>query len=135
MGRSELLTEDDAPRFWTIVSEAVLRAPMRDPVGWRNQLEHLLDMSARKNVTVQVLPLSVGLHALMNTDTVFLRSAGSRTVAWVETGYAGELVEETRDVDRLQLHYDLVRDLALSPDESRKFIRRLLEEAPCKPST
>ena len=31
--------------------------------------------------------------------------------------------------------YDAVRDLALSPAESRKFILRMLEEVPCDPST
>jgi hypothetical protein len=135
MGRTELLTEEDAPRFRTIVSEAVLRTPMRDTAGWREQLEHLLDMSARKNVTIQVLPLSAGLHALVNTDTVFLRSADSRTVAWVETGFTAELVEKNGEVERLQLRYDLVRDLALSPGESREFIRRVWEEVQCEPST
>ncbi|MGW3104960.1 helix-turn-helix domain-containing protein [Streptomyces sp. NPDC001100] len=135
MGRRELLTGEDAPRFRTIISEAVLRTPMRDSAEWREQLEHLLHMSERNNVTVQVLPLSVGLHALTNTDTVFLRSADGRTVAWVETGFTAERIEENKEVERLQLRYDLVRDLAFSPDESREFIRRVWEEAQCEPST
>ncbi|MBK6015335.1 helix-turn-helix transcriptional regulator [Streptomyces sp. MBT53] len=135
MGRRELLTEEDAPRFRTIISEAVLRTPTRDPAEWQEQLEHLRHMSERKNVTIQVVPLSVGLHALTNTNTMFLRGADGRTVAWVETGFTAELIEESREVERLQLRYDLVRDLALSPGESREFIRRVWEEAQCEPST
>ncbi|MDX2544855.1 helix-turn-helix domain-containing protein [Streptomyces sp. WI04-05B] len=135
VGRRAVLLADGAPRFRTILSEAVLRTPLADAAKWREQLEHLLLMVQRNNVTVHVMPLSAGLHGLTNTDAMFLRNADGRTVAWVETGYSGELVQETADVERLQLRYDLVRDLALSPDESRKFIRRMLEEVSCEPST
>ncbi|KPI10174.1 helix-turn-helix domain protein [Actinobacteria bacterium OK074] len=131
--RAELLNGEDVPTFRTILSETVLRTPLKNPAEWREQLEHLLTMSERLKVIIQVLPQSVGLHALTNTDTMFLRAADGSTVAWVETGYSGELVQEAPAVERLQLRYDRVRDLALSPDESREFIRRILEEVPCEP--
>ncbi|MFF3196598.1 helix-turn-helix domain-containing protein [Streptomyces misionensis] len=133
-GRRELLLADGAPHFRTILSETVLHSPLRDPDAWRAQLSHLLAMGERSNVIVQVLPLSAGLHALTNTDAMFLRDAEGRTFAWVETGYSGELVQEPTAVEVLQFRYDRVRDLALSPDESREFIKRMLEEAPCEPS-
>lgn len=135
MGRREVLLGDCAPRFRSILSEAVLRTPLREAGEWHAQLEHLVHMGRHPNITLHVLPLSAGLHALMNTDTIFLRGADGSTVAWVETGYSGELVQEAAAVERLQLRYDLVRDSALPPDESRKFIERMLEEAPCEPST
>jgi transcriptional regulator with XRE-family HTH domain len=135
IGRRELLEGDDAPRFRTILSEAVLRTPLEDAKEWSNQLEHLMAMGERPNVMIQVVRQELGIHALTNTDTMFLRLPDGRTVAWVETGYSGELVEETAAAERLQLSYDLVRDLALSPVESRKFIGQILEEVPCEPST
>jgi hypothetical protein len=102
-GRREVLLSDCAPQFRTIVSEAVLRTPLPDPEKWHAQLEHLVHMGQRHNVTIHVLPLSAGLHALTNTDTIFLRGADGCTVAWVETGYSGELVQETAAVERLQV--------------------------------
>ncbi|CAL9498251.1 helix-turn-helix domain-containing protein [Streptomyces sp. enrichment culture] len=135
MGRRELLLAPDGPQFRTILSEAVLRSPLRDPGEWRAQLRHLSEMGERANVIIQVLPWAAGLHGLTNTDTMFLRGPGGRTVAWVETGYSGELVQETTPVERLQLRYDRVRDLALSPEESRQFIVGMLEEASCESST
>lgn len=66
---------------------------------------------------------------------MFLRLFDGQTVAYTETAYHGELVEENREVERLQRAYDSMRDLALSPAESRKFIGQMLEEAPCDPST
>lgn len=134
-GRREVLLRENPLQFRAILSEAVLRTPLEDPEEWRTQLEHLGMMGHRLNVALQVLPLSAGLHGLTNTDTIFLRGSDGQTVAWVETSYSGELVQETTAVERLQLRYDRVRDVALSPDESRQFIERMLEEAPCEPLT
>ncbi|MEV7384152.1 helix-turn-helix domain-containing protein [Streptomyces lydicus] len=135
IGRCEVLHTDSAPPFRTILSEAVLRTPLAGAHAWRKQLEHLVAMGERPNVTVQVARFEIGPHALSNTDTMFLRLPGGRTVAWVETGYSGELIEETTAVERLQHAYDAVRDLALSPADSRKSIIQTLEEVPCEPST
>ncbi|WP_327294164.1 helix-turn-helix domain-containing protein [Streptomyces sp. NBC_01197] len=135
MGRRELLAGEDPPHFRTILSEAVLRTPLRDPTQWRQQLEYLLEVGERDDVTVQVVPFGAGLHGLTNADVMFLRLPEGRTVAYAENGYRGELIEEIAPVERLQRAYDSVRDLALSPAESRKFILRILEEVPCDPST
>ncbi|MPY61750.1 helix-turn-helix domain-containing protein [Streptomyces spongiae] len=135
MGRRELLEGEEPPPFRSIISEAVLRSPLRDVGEWRKQLEHLVAMAERQDVMVHVLPLSVGPHGLMNATVMFLRLLDGRTVAYMENGYRGELIEECGPVDRLQRAYDAVRDLALSPAESRKFVLRLLEETPCALST
>jgi hypothetical protein len=70
-----------------------------------------------------------------SSATSLLRLPGGRTVAYTENAYRGELIEADEPVERLQRAYDAVRDLALPPAESRKFILRMLEEVPCDPST
>ncbi|MFF9788733.1 helix-turn-helix domain-containing protein [Streptomyces nigrescens] len=135
MGRQRLLDSDDAPPFRTILSEAVLRTPLKDAVEWRKQLEQLLQAAERPNITLHVLPFSSGLHGLDSTTVMFLRLPDGRTVAYTENAHHGELIEETSSVERLQRAYDALRDLALSPAESRKFVMRMLEEVPCEPST
>ncbi|WP_033281310.1 helix-turn-helix domain-containing protein [Streptomyces sp. NRRL F-525] len=134
-GRRKLLEGEDAPSFRTVLSEAVLRTPLRDVLAWREQLEHLAEMAQRPNITIQVLPLSVGPHGLMNTAVKFLRLLDGRTIAYTENDLRGELIQENASVEELQRRYDSVRDLALSPTESRTFILRMLEEVPCEPST
>ncbi|MEV5527756.1 helix-turn-helix domain-containing protein [Streptomyces prunicolor] len=131
--RRKLLEGEDAPPFRTVMSEAVLRMQLRDKRAWREQLVFLTE--ARPNVTPHILPFSAGLHGLTNTDTMFLRLSDGRTVAYTENDVRGELIEETERVERLQRAYDAVRDLALSPAESRSFVLRMLEEVPCEPST
>lgn len=135
MGRRELLEGEDPPPFRTILSEAVLRTPLRDAGEWREQLEYVLETADRPGVTLQVLPHEAGMHGLDSTTMMFLRLAGGRTVAYTENAHRGELIETDGPVERLHRAYDAMRDLALSPAESLKFILALLEEAPCDAST
>ncbi|MEU6488379.1 helix-turn-helix transcriptional regulator [Streptomyces sp. NPDC046887] len=133
--RRDLLEGENAPPFRTILSESVLRTRLRNMNEWRGQLQHLLDMSERPDVAIQILPFSAGPYGLDSTDVMFLRLTDGRTVAYTENAHRGELVTESADVERLQRVYDSLRDLALSPVESRKFVLRMLEEVPCEPST
>ncbi|MDF3298409.1 helix-turn-helix domain-containing protein [Streptomyces tropicalis] len=135
MGRRELLEGEDAPPFRTILSEAVLRTPLRNVGEWRGQLSHLAEVAERSSVTMQVLPLAAGMHGLDSTAVMFLRLPGGLTVAYTENAHRGELVEEDGPVERLQRAYDAMRDLAMSPAESRTFVLATLEEAPCEAST
>ncbi|NEC89561.1 helix-turn-helix transcriptional regulator [Streptomyces sp. SID12501] len=134
LNRGAMLLAEDAPRFRTILYESVLRLMLRDEKVWRQQLEHLLTMSRRPNVTVQVLPFSVGPFGMMNTEAMFLQPADGRSVAYTENDLHGEVIVEGSQIERLQSAYDAMRDLALSPVESRRFIGEMLEEAQCDPS-
>ena len=119
----------------TILYESVLRLTLRDQQAWVEQLEHLVAMSERPNVTVQVLPFSAGPFGLMNSLVMFLQLTQGRVVAYTENDLHGELIEDGSQIERLQSAYDAMRDRALSPAESRKFIGEMLEGARCHPST
>ncbi|BCM68350.1 hypothetical protein EASAB2608_03684 [Streptomyces sp. EAS-AB2608] len=134
-GRRKVLEGDDPPPFRVLLSEAVLRNSLRDPQQWRGQLKRLAEAAAQPNITLHVLPFGSGLHGMDSTDVMFLRLHGGRTVAYVENDVRGELIEETSQVERFHRTYDAVRDMALPPAESQKFILRMLEEVPCEPST
>ncbi len=135
MGRRKLLEGDEAPPFRAILSEAVLRTGLRNRLAWREQLEFLVEVAERPNITIHVLPFGTGVHGLSNTNTMFLKLLDGQTVAYAENDVRGELIEETERVEQLQRAYDAVRDQTLSPNESRSFVLRMLEEVPCEPST
>ncbi|MCN9244002.1 helix-turn-helix domain-containing protein [Streptomyces sp. RY43-2] len=134
-GRRKLLEGEEASPFRALLTEAVLRTPLGNAGEWREQLEFLLDASERPNITLQVLPQDAGLHGLVSTDVMFLRLLDGRTVAYTENAHRGELIEENSSVERLQRAYDAMRDVALNPVESRKFVLRMVEEVPCERST
>lgn len=122
-----MLDGEGGPRSRSILSETVLRTPLRDAQCWREQLEHLAAMIERPNFTLHVLPTASGLHGLVSTDVMFLRMLEGRTVAYTENAHQGQLIEEAAPVEGLQLAYDCVRDLAMTPVESRKSVMRMLE--------
>ncbi|MEV0775074.1 helix-turn-helix transcriptional regulator [Streptomyces sp. NPDC050428] len=134
LGRQELLRRENAPHFRAVLDESVLRRNTRDPKEWTRQLEHLLEASQLPNVTLQVLPFDAGPHALLGTSATILWLPDGGAVAYTEDAHSGKLIEDPSDVEKLRLSYDLLRDLALSPQDTVAFIERLLEEnTPCAP--
>ncbi|MCG5122991.1 helix-turn-helix domain-containing protein [Streptomyces sp. T7(2022)] len=61
--RQKLLVSERAPGFHVVLDEAALRRPYGDRTVRREQLEHLIELSERPNVTLQVMPFSFGGHA------------------------------------------------------------------------
>jgi hypothetical protein len=51
-----------APELDVVLSEAVLRRPLRDAEAMAGQVRFLAEANDRPNVTVRVLPLAAGLH-------------------------------------------------------------------------
>ncbi len=62
MQRQELLTRPDAPRFWAVLDETVLRRPVGTPEVMRAQIDKLLEAAELSNVTLQIAPFSSGPH-------------------------------------------------------------------------
>jgi hypothetical protein len=62
--RQKLLTRarPPAPRLAAVLSEAVLRRPLRDRAAMTEQFRHLLRVGRLPNVSIRVLPLRAGLH-------------------------------------------------------------------------
>ncbi|MGW1884956.1 helix-turn-helix domain-containing protein [Streptomyces sp. NPDC001970] len=62
MERQALLTRAEAPRFWAIVDETVLRRPAGGPKAMRAQIDRLLEATALPNVTLQIAEFAAGPH-------------------------------------------------------------------------
>lgn len=135
MSRQKLLHGEGAPHFRAVLDEASLRRTTRDKEAWKRQLEHLLTTAEQHpKVTLQVLPFSAGLHLLMGTALTVLWLPDGKSAAYTETNVSGDLFEEPTHVERLKLSYDLLRDSALSPQESVELIRQLMKDcASCDP--
>ncbi|MEU4350613.1 helix-turn-helix transcriptional regulator [Streptomyces sp. NPDC023838] len=62
MERQSLLTRADAPRFWVIMDETVLRRPVGGPEVMRGQLDRLLEAAELPHVTLQLAEFATGHH-------------------------------------------------------------------------
>lgn len=56
--RQRILDRDDGPSLWVVLDEVALTRPFTDGRVMSEQLAHLIEMAARPNVYIQLLPLN-----------------------------------------------------------------------------
>jgi transcriptional regulator with XRE-family HTH domain len=124
--RQEVLTRKRSPlRFHAIISEAALMVEVGNRDVLLDQLKRIIEMSARPNITVQVLRFAAGAHLADRGGFAVLTfdKQGDPPLGYVET-IGGELfLESPTEIERLTTAFDNLRTLALSPAESVQFIK------------
>ncbi|WP_406145081.1 Scr1 family TA system antitoxin-like transcriptional regulator [Streptomyces sp. NBC_01012] len=123
MERGELLDSPTAPVLWVIIHEAALRVPLGGPAVIAEQLDHLhAQGSERPRVVVQVLPFA-GASPLLHGPVTLMHFSDAPPVAYTESAYSGQLVEDPGLVEQFSCAYDLARASALSPEASLSLIK------------
>lgn len=130
MERQKLLHDD--LNLLAIVDESALLRLTHSPEVAKEQITHLIKLGEGVNrVSLQVLPLSAGLHASMGSGFVILDYADTSdpSLVYLEGRTGGTFLEKTEEVgDYRQVFASLMRS-ALSENESVKTLKRLLKEA------
>jgi transcriptional regulator with XRE-family HTH domain len=124
--RQDVLTSRKPPlRLHVILSEAALTVEVGGPDVMREQLQHILTLARRPNVTVQVLRFAAGAHlATGGGFSVLTFEKDEPALGYIET-LAGELfLESPAEIGRLMAAHDLLKTLAMSPAESATYIRK-----------
>lgn len=127
--RQKLLSRSDAPTVRVVLDEAVLRRPIGTPAEWREQLRRLLDDGRRGNVSVQILPSSVGAHPGIEGGLIVLRFQGAAVpdVAYCEGVFGGVWLESTPKVTRCNVAFERLSDVALDPQQSAALIEAAIK--------
>jgi transcriptional regulator with XRE-family HTH domain len=129
LARQLVLTRDDppAPQVWALIDEGALHRPVAPPAAMHDQLSHLVAMSHRPNVTVQVIPYTAGGHiGLIGAFTIADRGAGPSIVN-VEDIADGRVIEDAPTVSVVALRFTSLRDDALPRGASRDLIASVAE--------
>jgi len=109
MHRQELLDQPGAPMLWAVIDESALRRSVsNDPGVLRAQLDHLIAMNERSNVSLQIVPLSAGGHAAAGGSFTILRFAQPDLpdVVYLEQLTSALYLDKHADTD----HYAMVMD-------------------------
>ncbi|MEV4098006.1 helix-turn-helix domain-containing protein [Streptosporangium saharense] len=101
MARQRILHAQDPPHLWAVVDEAVLRRPLGGPEVMRGQIDHILNTLELPNVTVQIVPFSVGGHAAAGGPFSILRFSQPDLpdVVYMEQLTSAVYLEKRDDVD------------------------------------
>lgn len=124
--RQELLRRETAPlTFWAVLDEAVLHRIIGSPKIMRAQLDHLIGMSDKPNVTVQVLPYTTGAHAALGSSFNILQFAGPLPDVVYFEGLVGWIyLERSEDIARHRDVFERLAEIALSASESLEVIEK-----------
>jgi Domain of unknown function (DUF5753) len=132
MGRKRLLSRPTAPRLWAALDEAVLRRPMGDTSVMREQVDHLLEMTAHPNVTLQIVPFNVGGHSAAGGPFSILRFAEPELsdVVYLEQLTSALYIDKPVEVDRyLEVMERLCVQAETAPD-SITLLEKIRDELP-----
>ncbi|WP_431989481.1 helix-turn-helix domain-containing protein [Streptomyces albogriseolus] len=129
MKRQELLERQDPPHLWTVIDEAALRRRVGGRDVMREQLKHLLTMTERSRVTVQVLPFDRGAHAAAVGSFAVLRGqAPELDVVYVDLLGGGLFMEKPEELERYKLAFEYLSAQALDFESSTDLIDRISKE-------
>lgn len=129
MERQSILTAEHPPNYVAVIDESVLYRPVGSAEIMRAQLQHLLDVSERPRVAIQILPRSLGEHVGLGgafllasfpddiPDMLYLENVTGR----------GEITRNPDTIRHVSGIYDALRTDAYSAKESRDAIYRAME--------
>lgn len=126
--RQSRLTDDEEPlEFSTVVSEAAFRRALGDTELGPAQLAHVIELAQRPNITVHVLPYAAGLHPSMSGAFAVLTFDSGVAPPFGYQGHAigGHVVDDQNAVRGLMELWELLRNQALSADESLDWLSEL----------
>ncbi|WP_344607498.1 helix-turn-helix transcriptional regulator [Streptomyces glaucus] len=124
MERQAILTERKPP---VAVSFVVYEAALRSPFVNAEQLSRLLEASHLRNVVLQVLPFERVISDALMGPMVLLETGDHERFAFTEGPFASELSADPEVVSRVTGRLSMIRAQALSPDESARFIERMVD--------
>ncbi|MET8116593.1 helix-turn-helix domain-containing protein [Streptomyces prasinus] len=129
MKRQELLVRQEPPHIWCVIDEAALRRQVGGREVMRGQLEHLLTMTQRPHITVQVLPFARGAHAAAVGSFAVLRGqAPELDVVYVDLLGGGLFMEKPQELERYRLAFEYLSAQALDFESSADLIDRISKE-------
>jgi transcriptional regulator with XRE-family HTH domain len=120
LARQGLLTGKDAPRYWVVLDEAVLRRAIGGQQVMHAQLQRLIDAAELPNMTLQVLPFSVGAHAALDGDFTILsyRDPEDPDVVFIENTGVDAYLEDPAVTRRYNSIFEHLRMAAQNQAES-----------------
>ncbi|SED29177.1 Helix-turn-helix domain-containing protein [Streptomyces misionensis] len=127
--RQKYLLTDSGPEFHIVLDEAALRRPYGGREVMRGQLQHLIDISERPNVRLQVMPFSFGGHSGESGAFTILSFPESdlSDVVYLEQLTSALYLDKREDVAQYEQALKELQQDSPGPDESRDLLRGLLQ--------
>ena len=121
---------ENPPQLWVVLGEAVLRRRVGGREVMRGQIEHLIELSSRPEVCLQVMPFIGGLHMPLDASfTIMAFPDPADTdipVVFYPTGMLW--IEDTAEVGQYNNLFRHLQATSLSPSDSVALMTSVLKE-------
>jgi len=126
--RQLIFERPNPPSLWAVIDEGVLTRCVGSPQTMRDQLAHLLDVSDRLRITVQVVPAGAGAHAGLLGAFAIAGFGDAPGLVYLESPDQGQTTQRSSVVVKVSETFDTLRAEALPRGASRDLIRKVAEE-------
>lgn len=116
------------PMLWALGDEGILYRPVGAAPVMYDQLMHLVELSRRPNISIQVVPYGAGGHTgLLGAFTV-AEMANRDAIVFSEDIADGRVFEDDAMLSQVTLRFKSLQSEALPKGASRDLIARVAEE-------
>jgi transcriptional regulator with XRE-family HTH domain len=135
MNRQTLLREHDSPEYVVVLDEAVLRRAVGGRKVMHVQLQRLIEASSLPNVSLRLLPFSVGAHAGVDGEfTIFSYEKDPDAVyedpdvVYVDNIGGGAYIEDRTITNQYNRTFEHLLETALDPVRSNQVLAEFESE-------
>lgn len=125
MGRQTLLRERPNTAYSFIIDEHIFLRRTGGTDVTRELIDHVLELTAPRNIELQIMPLAKGVHAGLNGPIQLLETLENRWFGYCEGQETGQFVSDPKVISTLQARYAKLRSQALRPAESMGLLEQL----------
>ncbi|MFD7291236.1 Scr1 family TA system antitoxin-like transcriptional regulator [Streptomyces sp. NPDC057539] len=126
--RQGILHRKVPPTISFVVWEPALRTPLGGRQVYTEQLRHLRANAELPCLSLQFLPQDRTAHAGLDGPFTLLETPDHQRLAYNETQRGSQWVSDPNEVSIMSLKYAMLRAQALTPEDSRGLLDRLLGE-------
>jgi transcriptional regulator with XRE-family HTH domain len=125
MERQRVLDRAEPPRLNLIIEETVLRRTMDDPAMMIGQLQHLLAASARRHISILILPFGAEAAIATQGSLLMLDCPDQPALCYEETRTTSTFLEDEEFIGRARLAWKKLSAAARPEEDSRQLIGEL----------
>lgn len=129
LGRQAVVTGEDAKPYLGVIHEAALRLRVGGRDVTREQLQHLMTTSERKNVTLLVIPFSQGEFPLVGDSVLYAEAANRHfDTVHMDAPTGAVFIDSPTQLANFRRRLDEIEQVALTAEKSRDFILRIFKD-------
>ncbi|GAB3210285.1 helix-turn-helix domain-containing protein [Marinactinospora thermotolerans] len=132
MRRQRRIIENENVKLWAIVDEAAVRRPVGNSEVMRGQLRRLIELCGYPNITLQIIPFSVGAHAAEAGSFTILRypEYDLADVVYIEQLTGALYLDKRDDVDAYTMAMERLSVAAEPPNHTPRMLERMIDDLP-----